>query len=384
MRSFVVEPMQYGRLFLAGDAAHIVPADRRQGPEPRGRRRPRARRRRLARLLPAAATTDLLEGYSDACLRRVWRAQHFSWWMTSMLHRFDADAASSDKLQISELAVRDLVDGGRDHARGELRRPAPVRMEEARAVSDRRSPRPSPTSRRTAGPDGTHPPLALARTTRRTVLRAPQRAARLAAAHDSTEVTGPLLRRATASATSTTTSPASTTASRSAQRIIVHGRVLDGDGRAVPAHARRDLAGQRRRPLPPRRRPAPGAARPELHRRRARADRRRRPLPLRHDQARRLPVENHHNAWRPAHIHFSLFGRAFAQRLVTQMYFPDDPLFFQDPIFNSVRDPRARERLVVALRPRRRPSRSGRSASASTSCCAGRDATPFESEHDDD
>ena len=50
------------------------------------------------------------------------------------------------------------------------------------------------------------------------------------------------------------------------------------------------------------------------------------------------PWGNHHNAWRPAHIHFSLFGRAFTQRLVTQMYFPDDPLFFQDPMFNSIAD----------------------------------------------
>jgi protocatechuate 3,4-dioxygenase, beta subunit len=58
------------------------------------------------------------------------------------------------------------------------------------------------------------------------------------------------------------------------------------------------------------------------------------------------PWRNHPNAWRPAHIHFSLFGRAFAQRLVTQMYFPGDPLFGQDPIFNSVRDPAARQRLV--------------------------------------
>jgi protocatechuate 3,4-dioxygenase beta subunit len=58
------------------------------------------------------------------------------------------------------------------------------------------------------------------------------------------------------------------------------------------------------------------------------------------------PWGNHPNAWRPAHIHFSLFGRAFSQRLVTQMYFPDDPLFAYDPIFGSVRDPRARERLV--------------------------------------
>jgi protocatechuate 3,4-dioxygenase beta subunit len=58
------------------------------------------------------------------------------------------------------------------------------------------------------------------------------------------------------------------------------------------------------------------------------------------------PWGNHENAWRPAHIHFSLLGRAFAQRLVTQMYFPADPLFEYDPIFNSVRDPAARERMV--------------------------------------
>jgi protocatechuate 3,4-dioxygenase, beta subunit len=58
------------------------------------------------------------------------------------------------------------------------------------------------------------------------------------------------------------------------------------------------------------------------------------------------PWGNHHNAWRPAHIHFSLLGRAFAQRLVTQMYFPGDPLFPFDPIFNSVRDPDARQRMI--------------------------------------
>jgi protocatechuate 3,4-dioxygenase beta subunit len=59
------------------------------------------------------------------------------------------------------------------------------------------------------------------------------------------------------------------------------------------------------------------------------------------------PWGNHENAWRPAHIHFSLFGRQFAERLVTQMYFPGDPLFPYDPIFNSVRDPKARELLVA-------------------------------------
>jgi protocatechuate 3,4-dioxygenase beta subunit len=61
------------------------------------------------------------------------------------------------------------------------------------------------------------------------------------------------------------------------------------------------------------------------------------------------PWGNHENAWRPAHIHFSLFGRAFTDRLVTQMYFPGDPLFDYDPIFQSVRDPAARDRLVSVL-----------------------------------
>jgi protocatechuate 3,4-dioxygenase beta subunit len=59
------------------------------------------------------------------------------------------------------------------------------------------------------------------------------------------------------------------------------------------------------------------------------------------------PWGNHDNAWRPAHIHFSLFGTAFATRLVTQMYFPGDPLFAHDPIFQSVRDAAARERMVA-------------------------------------
>jgi len=58
------------------------------------------------------------------------------------------------------------------------------------------------------------------------------------------------------------------------------------------------------------------------------------------------PWKNHHNAWRPAHIHFSVFGPAFATRLVTQMYFPGDPLLPFDPIFNSVPDEAARNRLI--------------------------------------
>jgi len=60
------------------------------------------------------------------------------------------------------------------------------------------------------------------------------------------------------------------------------------------------------------------------------------------------PWRNHRNAWRPAHIHFSLFGTEFTQRMVTQMYFPGDPLFALDPIFQSITDPRARERLVAS------------------------------------
>ncbi len=59
------------------------------------------------------------------------------------------------------------------------------------------------------------------------------------------------------------------------------------------------------------------------------------------------PWPNHHNAWRPSHIHFSLFGQAFVTRLVTQMYFPGDPLLSLDPIFNGIPDERARQRLVA-------------------------------------
>lgn len=58
------------------------------------------------------------------------------------------------------------------------------------------------------------------------------------------------------------------------------------------------------------------------------------------------PWKNHQNAWRPAHIHFSLFGTAFTQRLITQMYFPGDPLFALDPIYQSIADPAARQRLI--------------------------------------
>ncbi|MBI1777953.1 MAG: protocatechuate 3,4-dioxygenase subunit beta [Proteobacteria bacterium] len=61
------------------------------------------------------------------------------------------------------------------------------------------------------------------------------------------------------------------------------------------------------------------------------------------------PWPNHKNAWRPSHLHFSAFGRGFVQRLVTQMYFPGDPLLPLDPIFNCVNDPAARDRMIAAF-----------------------------------
>ncbi len=60
------------------------------------------------------------------------------------------------------------------------------------------------------------------------------------------------------------------------------------------------------------------------------------------------PWKNHHNAWRPAHVHFSLFGTEFTQRMITQMYFPGDPLFGLDPIYQAIVDPKARDRLVAS------------------------------------
>ncbi len=133
------------------------------------------------------------------------------------------------------------------------------------------------------------------------------------------------------------------------QRIIVHGRVTDSDGRPVRNALvevwQANAAGRYRHAVD--RHPAPldpnfdGAGRC-----------------LTDDQGQyrfvtvkpgAYPWKNSNNAWRPAHIHFSLFGNAFPQRLVTQMYFPDDPLFGQDPIFNSIPDPKGRARLISSL-----------------------------------
>lgn len=89
------------------------------------------------------------------------------------------------------------------------------------------------------------------------------------------------------------------------------------------------------------------------------------------------PWRNHENAWRPAHIHFSLFGTTFLTRLVTQMYFPDDPLMAYDPIFQSIRDERARGRLVSRFDPAlTRPEWA--LGFAFDIVVRGPDATPFE------
>ncbi len=110
--------------------------------------------------------------------------------------------------------------------------------------------------------------------------------------------------------------------------------------------------------------PAPPG--PELHGHGPDADRRRRRLPVHDGETRAVPVEEPPQRLAPAHIHFSLFGTDFTQRLVTQMYFPGDPLFALDPIYQSIVDPAARERLVATYDHDGRPT-SGRRGTGGTS-----------------
>jgi p-hydroxybenzoate 3-monooxygenase len=108
MRSAVVEPMQFGRLFLAGDAAHIVPPT-----GAKGMNLAIADVRVLASALQEfyhSRRSDRLDQYSATCLRRVWKVQRFSWWMTSMLHRFDGEDGFEYRRQLAEL---DYVTGSR-------------------------------------------------------------------------------------------------------------------------------------------------------------------------------------------------------------------------------------------------------------------------------
>jgi protocatechuate 3,4-dioxygenase, beta subunit len=131
------------------------------------------------------------------------------------------------------------------------------------------------------------------------------------------------------------------------ERIVVSGRVLDEAGRAVPNTLveiwQANACGryvhevdQHPAPLDPN---FTGAGRAVTD-----ADGRYEFITIKPGA---YPWRNHHNAWRPQHIHFSVFGSSFLSRIVTQMYFPGDPLFQYDPIFNSVTDPNARERMIA-------------------------------------
>ncbi|HUD80136.1 MAG TPA: protocatechuate 3,4-dioxygenase subunit beta [Streptosporangiaceae bacterium] len=193
---------------------------------------------------------------------------------------------------------------------------------------------------------GVHPPLA-SPDYRSTRLRAPGRPL-VPLPQWLTEITGPLL-----GAERVTPADADLTAGHPGEplgeRIIVTGRLLDSGGRAVPdalieiwqanasgryAHRVDDHPA----PLDPNFTGAGRCLTDSLGRFRF--------VTIKPGA---YPWGNHLNAWRPAHIHFSLFGRAFTQRLITQMYFPSDPLFPFDPIFNSIPDPAARQRLIAAF-----------------------------------
>ncbi len=129
------------------------------------------------------------------------------------------------------------------------------------------------------------------------------------------------------------------------ERMTVQGRLIDSWGRPVAnqlieiwqANSAGRYIHQRDQHPPPSTRTSRSG--PRGHERERR-------VPLHDDQARPYPWKNHRNAWRPAHIHFSVFGSSFTQRLVTQMYFPGDPLFALDPIYNSIHRQKDRDALV--------------------------------------
>ncbi len=179
-----------------------------------------------------------------------------------------------------------------------------------------------------------------------TVSRSPSRLA-IVLPHSLSEITGPLLREERLDSVEN-----DLTRRRMGEplgeRIIVQGRVLDEDGKPVPEALveiwQCNAAGRYHHPGDQHDAPLD----PNFYgggRVRADADGAYKFITIKPGA---YPWGNHHNAWRPAHIHFSLFGPAFATRLITQMYFPQDPLLAFDPIYNSVPEA-ARARLQAAF-----------------------------------
>jgi len=177
-----------------------------------------------------------------------------------------------------------------------------------------------------------------------TRLRAPQRPL-ISLRHTLSEITGPVFGNL---AIHETESDLTRQHARPpiGQRIILSGRVLDGDGRPVPdalleiwqANAAGRYIHKWDRYDAPVDANFTGAGRCLTDKQGGYRFMTVKPGPY--------PFANHYNAWRPAHVHFSVFGRAFVTRLITQMYFEGDPLLSQDPVFNSIPDPKARQRLI--------------------------------------
>ncbi|MPQ98682.1 protocatechuate 3,4-dioxygenase subunit beta [Modestobacter sp. I12A-02628] len=215
---------------------------------------------------------------------------------------------------------------------------------------------------------------------RSTALRAPLRTP-VDLPHRLTEVTGPLLGEDLV-----TPADADLTlrmgGEAQGQRIIVFGRVLDSDGRPVPDALvevwQANAAGRYRHvvdnwpaPLDPHFDGLGRVMTDSLGR-----------YEFTTVKPGAYPWGNHHNAWRPAHIHFSLFGRAFPQRLVTQMYFPGDPLFAQDPIFTSI--PAAARDRAIGTFDLDRTQPDWALAFRWDIVLRGAEQTPFETEDDGD